>query len=492
MYPVSHRPVWTLLVASIAAFMTSLDTMVVTTALPTMRAHLGGSVGQLEWTMNAYYLAFACLLITAAGLGDRFGRRGVLVIGLVIFGLSSAGAALAPSLGALIAARAVQGAAAAAIMPLTLTVISEAYPPETRVRAIGIWGALLGAGGVLGPLAGGGLVEWVGWRGIFWVNVPISLIVAIAMWLVVTETQGPRHPLDVRGLVLASTGCLGLAWGLVRSADKGWDDPAVWLPLAIGVVLLAGFVVAEHLASFPLMPTSLFKARGFSAANGVSIGIYGSLSGGVYLMSQFFQIAQHASPLMAALRFVPWPAPALVVAPLVGSWAATLGNRFFLVIGMAMNTIGLVWFALVAHASTPYLELVWPLILSGIGISCVFPTVSSEVVSSVPPERMGVAAGVNGSVRELGGVLGVALAAIVFAHAGGYGSAASFTDGFVRALWACAIMSGVGMAAAVLAAPHKTDLRETAAPRERLGADGAGSIHAVGSSSLRRRGAPPS
>ena len=459
MRTVGHRPGWTLLVASVAAFMTSLDSMVVTTALPTIRAHLGGSVGQLEWTMNAYYLAFACLLITAAGLGDRFGRRRVLIVGLVIFGLSSAGAALAPNLGALITARVMQGAAAAAIMPLTLTVISEAYPPETRARAIGIWGALLGAGGVLGPLAGGGLVEWVGWRGIFWVNVPISVIVAIVTRLVVTETHGPRHPLDIRGLVLVSTGCLGLAWGLVRSADEGWGNPSVWLPLAGGIVLLVGFVVAEHFASRPLMPTSLFKARSFSAANGVSIGVYGSLSGSVFLMSQFFQIVQHTSPLTAALRFVPWPAPALVIAPLVGSWAARLGNRFFLVIGMAMNTLGLVWFALVVHASTPYLDLAWPLILSGIGIACVFPTVSSEVVSSVPAERMGVAAGVNSSVRELGGVLGVALAATMFAHAGGYGSAASFTDGFVRALWACAIMSGAGMAAAVLAARRKTDLR---------------------------------
>jgi EmrB/QacA subfamily drug resistance transporter len=359
MHPVSHRPGWTLLVASVAAFMTSLDTMVVTTALPTMRSHLGGSVGQLEWTMNAYYLAFACLLITAAALGDRLGRRRVLFIGLVVFGLSSAGAAAAPGLGSLIAARAVQGGAAAAVMPLTLTVISEAYPPETRGKAIGIWGALLGAGGVLGPLAGGGLVELVGWRGIFWVNVPIALVVAIVGRLVITETYGPRHPLDVRGLVLASAGCLGLAWGLVRSADMGWDDASVWGPLAVGAALVVAFVVAEHSSPFPMMPTRLFRSRSFSAANGVSICIYASLSGSVYLMSQFFQIAQHASPIVAALRFAPWPAPALLVAPLVGSYATKVGNRPFLVVGMALHAIGMTWFVLVVHASTPYLAL-WP------------------------------------------------------------------------------------------------------------------------------------
>jgi EmrB/QacA subfamily drug resistance transporter len=456
MRSVSHRPGWTLLVASVAAFMTSLDTMVVTTALPTLRSHLGGSVGQLEWTMNGYYLAFACLLITAAGLGDRFGRRRVLFVGLVVFGLSSAAAAAAPGLGSLIAARAVQGGAAAAVMPLTLTVISEAHPPETRGKAIGVWGALLGTGGVLGPLAGGGLVELVGWRGIFWVNVPIALVVAITGRLVITETYGPRHPLDVRGLMLASAGCLGLAWGLVRSADLGWADASVWIPLTVGAALVVAFVVVERTSPFPMMPTSLFRSRSFSAANGVSICIYSSLSGSVYLMSQFFQIVQHASPIVAALRFVPWPAPALLIAPLVGSYAAKLGNRPFLVGGMALHAIGMTWFALVVDASTPYLALCGPLVLSGIGIACVFPTVSGEVVSAVPPVRMGVAAGVNGSIRELGGVLGVALAATVFAHNGGYASPSTFTSGFVDAMWVCAVLSGLGVIAALLAAPIRT------------------------------------
>jgi EmrB/QacA subfamily drug resistance transporter len=455
MRTVSRRPALTLVVASVAAFMTSLDTMVVTTALPTLRSHLGGSVGQLEWTMNAYYLAFACLLVTAAGLGDRYGRRRVLCVGMGAFGLASWGAALAPNLDWLIAARAVQGGAAAAVMPLTLTVISEAYPSETRGKAIGIWGALLGAGGVLGPLAGGGLIELTGWRGIFWVNVPIALATAVAAVLVINETHGPRHPLDVRGLVLASAGCFGLAWGLVRSATSGWGNPSVWVPLLVGAALVAAFVAAEHTARFPMMPTSLFRSRRFSAANGVTACIYASCAGGVFLMSQFFQIAQHDSPLQAALRFVPWPLPSLLVAPLVGSLAARFGNRLFMVVGMVLQTIGLVWFALVVHASTPYLTLCAPLVLSGIGLSCVFPTMSAEVVSAVPAERMGIAAGVNGSIREVGGVLGVALAATVFAHTGGYATTSTFTTGFTDAIWACALLAGLGTIAALLAAPHQ-------------------------------------
>ncbi len=434
--------------------MTSLDTMVVTTALPTMRHELGGSVAALEWTLNAYYLAFACLLLAAAGLGDRFGRRRVLVVGLVLFGASSAAAALAPGLGALIAARAAQGGAAAAIMPLTLTVISEAYPPQTRARAIGVWGALLGAGGVLGPLVGGGLTQWAGWRAVFWVNVPIALIVAVAAAVVITETYGPRQRLDVRGLVLVTAGCLAMAWGLVRSADRGWSDPSVWLALLVGMLVLVSFVAAEHRTRFPLVPPRLFAVRNFSAANAVTICIYASLAGGVYLMSQFFQIAQHTSPVMAAVRFVPWPAPALLVAPLVGSWAGTLGNRFFLVLGMALHTVGMVWFAIVAHADAPYLELWPPLVVSGIGIACVFPTVSSEVMSSVPAQRMGIAAGVNGSIRELGGVFGVALAATVFAHAGGY---LTFTVSFGAAIRACALISGLGVFAALLSTGRRPD-----------------------------------
>jgi MFS family permease len=224
------------------------------------------------------------------------------------------------------------------------------------------------------------------------------------------------------------------------------------------------FVVAERSVALPLVPMNLFRHRGFSAANGVSICIYASLSGSVYLMSQFFQIAQHTSPIVAALRFAPWPAPALIVAPLVGSWAARFGNRVFLILGMTLHASGLTWFALVVHASAPYAALCAPLVLSGVGIACVFPTVSSEVVSSVPPDRMGTASGVNGSIRELGGVFGVALAATVFAHRGAYATTHTFTAGFVDAMWACVVLSVVGVVAALVAAPRR--VADAAPPAE--------------------------
>ena len=234
----------------------------------------------------------------------------------------------------------------------------------------------------------------------------------------------------------------------MRSASHAWGDASVWLPLLLGGLVLGAFVATEHAVRFPMMPTSLFAIRSFSAANGVSFCIYASLAGGVFMMSQFFQIAQHASPMGAALRFVPWPLPSLLVAPLVGSLATRVGNRPFLVAGMALQTIGMVWFALVVHASTPYLTLCLPLVLSGIGLAFVFPTVSGEVMSAVPPERMGIAAGVNGSIRELGGVLGVALTATVFAGTGGYATPDTFTTGFTHAIWVCAVIAALGAAPA--------------------------------------------
>ena len=209
----------TLAVASIAAFMTSIDMMVVTTAIPALRRSLGGDVGALEWTVNAYLLAFACLLLTASGLGDRFGRRRIFTIGLAGFALASVAAALAPSIGALVAARAAQGAAAALVLPLTLTMISEAFPPETRGRAIGIWGGVTGLGGVLGPILGAGMVQAFGWSWIFWINVPIAIALIPAGLRFVTETFGARKPLDVVGLVLASLGFLAISWGLVQATD---------------------------------------------------------------------------------------------------------------------------------------------------------------------------------------------------------------------------------------------------------------------------------
>jgi EmrB/QacA subfamily drug resistance transporter len=469
----THRPAATLAVASIAAFMTSIDMMVVTTALPALRRSLGGDVGALEWTVNAYLLAFGCLLLTAAGLGDRFGRRRIFTLGLAGFALSSAAAASAPGIAALVAARAAQGACAALVLPLTLTMISEAFPAHARGRAIGIWGGVTGLGGVLGPILGAAMVQAFGWSWIFWINVPIALALVPAALRCVTETYGAHQPLDTAGLVLASLGFLAICWSLVQATDHRLASARVAMPFVAGVVLVGAFLWRERATAHPMLPLTIFRSTRFDVANTVGFCIYGSLCGAVFLTSQYFQIAQHQSPLGAALRFLPWPLPTIVVAPLAGSLAAKYGNRVFMALGMTLQVLSLAWFAAVVGAGTPYAVLCPPLVLSGIGIGMVFPSFSAEVVAAVRPEQMGVAAGTNATIRELGGVFGVALVALVFARPDAYTTDAGFVSGYVAALWACVAFTAVGAVVAVLAMVGPL----------RSGAGGAGLVRPVGQAS---------
>jgi EmrB/QacA subfamily drug resistance transporter len=448
--PLHRHPGGTLAVASIAAFMTSIDMMVVTTAIPTLRHSLGGDVGSLEWTINAYLLAFACLLLTASGLGDRFGRRRIFTIGLAGFALSSVAAALATSIGALVAARAAQGASAALILPLTLTMISEAFPPESRGRAIGIWGGVTGLGGVLGPILGGGMVQAFGWSSIFWINVPIAVALIPSGLRFVTETYGAHKPLDVLGLGLASLGFLAVSWGLVQATNHGLGSAAVLVPVVVGLALVGSFLSWERKTRYPMLPLAIFRNVRFNVANSVSLCMYGSLCGAVFLTSQYFQIAQHQSPVAAALRFIPWPLPTIIVAPLIGSLASKYGNQRFMAAGMVTQAVALAWFAAVAHANTPYIQLCPPLVLSGIAIGVVFPSFSGEVVGSVRHDEMGIAAGTNATIRELGGVFGVSLVGLVFASPTAYTTTGGFVTGFDHAIWACVAFTALGAGAAIV------------------------------------------
>ncbi|MGN6205041.1 MFS transporter [Humibacter sp.] len=460
----THRPTWTLVVASAAGFMNSLDTQVMATALPTLRRELGGSVEQLEWTMNAYSLAIACLLLTAAGLGDRFGRRRILIIGLVAFAVASAAAALSPDPGSLIVARAVQGAGAAAIMPTSLAVIGEAYTPERRGRAIGIWGAVLGVGGTLGPVIGGGLLEVVGWRGIFWINVPIGLAAAVLARLVVTESHGSQHRLDIRGVLLASAGSFGIAWGLVRASSHSWGDVVVWLPIALGLVGLGVFLLAEHRAPYPMMPISLFAIRRFSSANAATLLHYAGVAGAVFFLSQFFQLAQGADPVTASIEFMAWPLPVLILSPLVGALTSRIGTRPFLTGGMAMQALGMAWLALVAAPTTAYWAMFGPLLVAGLGLACFLPALSTEIVGVVPRSRMSIAAGVNSSLSQIGVVLGVAISATVFTSGGSYTTRASFTAGFVSSIWMAAAFAAAAAVVSLLGGRRQPVRDPAAAP----------------------------
>ena len=438
---------WTVVLTGLGSLMAALDTLVVSTALHTIRLDLGASIEQLEWTVNAYNLSLAVLLIPAAALGDRYGRRRLYALGLALFALASAGCALAPSIGALIAARAVQGAGAALVLTLALALVSTAFPPERRGAAIGMFSAVTGLSVASGPLVGGAVVEGINWEWIFWLNVPIGLLAVPFVLTRVRESFGRDTSLDIRGLGLVSAASFAIVWGLVRANDAGWDSVEVLAALGTGALLAAAFVTWERRALEPMMPMRLFRSRGFSAGNAAIFFTFASLFTGVFFFAQLLQTALGFGPLDAGLRLIPWTATFITVAPIAGTLADRYGERPFMVAGLLLQAAGLAWIALIAGPDISYGQLVAPLIVAGVGVSMAIPSAQNSVVGSVEEDAIGKAAGANSMMRELGGVFGIALSVAVFAGAGGYASAQAFTDGFAAAAGVAAALSLVGAAA---------------------------------------------
>lgn len=456
-----HRT-WTIVLAGLAAFMTALDTLVVTTALPVLRGDLHASLGSLEWTVNAYNLAFACLLLTGAALGDRFGRRRMFCAGLFTFTVASAASALAPTVQALIATRALQGAGAAIVTPLTLTLISEAFPAAKRGAAIGLWGGIVGLAVAAGPVIGGAVISGIDWHWIFWLNVPIGLAVIPIASRRLTESRGPRPHLDLPGLGLAAGGVLGLTWAAVRANTTGWSSPEVIVALSVGAILLAAFIAWQRRARAPMVSPALFRSRTFTAANAVSFCMYAGLSGALFLMSQLLQTGLGYSPLQAGIRLLPWTLPPMFVAPVAGALAQRYGSRPFMVCGLALQAAGYAWVASIAAPGVGYLQLGAACTIAGIGTSFCFPTVATAIMSSVPLSEAGVASGVNSATRELGGVVGVAILASVFIHHGGYRTPQAFVSGFTPAIWAAVALSAIGILAALATAGHRHGVADPA------------------------------
>jgi EmrB/QacA subfamily drug resistance transporter len=443
-------PLWTFAIVSVALFMVVLDNLVVTTALPSIRADLGGGVQALEWTVNAYTLTYAVLLLTGAALGDRFGRRRVFALGLGVFTLASAAAALAPSTDALIAARAIQGAGAAIVTPLTLTLLSEAFPPERRGLALGAWSGISGLGVALGPLVGGAVVQGISWHWIFWLNVPLGLVTAPLALRRLTESYGPANRLDLPGLALGGLGLLGVVFGIVRGHEVGWTSTTIAGSLAAGAALLAGFVAWELRAPAPMLPMRFFRSRAFSAANGVSLAMYFGVFGSIFLLAQFFQVVQHMSPLEAGLRTLPWTGMPMIVAPLAGLLSDRIGSRPLMAAGLALQSGAIAWLAVVSTPDVPYSHLVAPFAMAGTGMALVFAPTANAVLAAVRPREAGQASGATNAIREVGGVLGVAVLASVFSSHGSYASGLAFTDGMTAAIWVGAAVLAAGALLALL------------------------------------------
>jgi EmrB/QacA subfamily drug resistance transporter len=445
---VARRPRWTLAIVSVAVFMVTLDNLVVSTALSSIRLDLGASLEALEWTVNAYTLTFAVFLLTGAALGDRLGRRRILVTGLGVFTVASAAAALAPSTGALIGARAVQGVGAAMVTPLTLTLLADAFPPARRGVAIGIWSGISGLGIALGPLVGGAVVDGIAWQWIFWLNVPVGLVLIPLASRLLTESRGPAGRLDLGGLALGSLGLLGLVFGIVRGNPAGWGAAEVVGPLVAGSLLLGAFVAWERRAPAPMLPMRFFASRGFAATNAVSLIMYFGIFGSIFLLVQVFQTAQGYSAFESGIRTLPWTGMPMLVAPIAGLLSDRVGSRPLMVAGLALQAGAIAYLASRIGVAAPYLELVPGFVAGGTGMALVFAPAANAVLASVRPEEAGQASGATNAIREVGGVMGVAILAAVFAGSGSYASPEAFVDGVVPALW---VGAGVLAAGAVIA-----------------------------------------
>jgi EmrB/QacA subfamily drug resistance transporter len=453
---------WVLILASVGSFMVALDALVVTTALGTIRLHLHASLVELEWTVNAYTLSFAVLLITAAVLGDRFGRRRLFTAGIGLFVASSAACALAPDAGFLIAARAVQGAGAAMVMPLAMALLSAAFPPERRGWALGIFSGVTGLAVGGGPVVGGAIAQGLTWQWIFWLNVPVGLVTIPLALRRIEESFGPRARLDIRGVALVTGAGLAIVWGLVRGNSAGWASPEIISSLAGGILLAVAFVVCELHVPEPMLPLRLFRSRAFSSGNAASFFLTASLMGAVFFMAQFQQTTLGQGPLDAGLRLLPWTATLVLVAPRAGALVDRLGERPLIVAGLLLQAIGMGWIAVIASPELAYANMIAPLIIAGAGVSMAMPAAQKAVLTAVAPTEIGKAAGSFQATRQLGGAFGVAILVAVFAAAGGYASAQAFSDGFAPAI---AVSAGLSLAGALagLAMPVRRGVASVAA-----------------------------
>ena len=449
------RTIWTFAITSAAVFMATLDNLVVTTALPVIREDLHATVESLEWTVNAYTLTFAVLLLTGAALGDRFGRRRMLAVGLAIFTVSSAAAALAPSAGVLIAARAAQGVGGAIITPLTLTILSAGVPANRRGAFIGAWSGIAGLAVAFGPLVGGAVVSGISWHWIFWLNVPIGIVLIPLTLRRLDETYGPAAKLDLPGVALASVGLTGIVWGLVRGHGQGWTSPEIVISLVAGALVFALFVLWELRTPEPMLPMRFFQNRVFTLANVASLLMFFGMFGSIFLLSQFFQTVQGYSPFGSGLRILPWTIMPMFVAPIAGALSDRIGGARLMGIGLTLQAAGLGSLAAISTPTTPYWHLVVPFMVSGIGMAMFWAPVANVVLSAVRPEEEGKASGAQNAIRELGGVFGVAVLASVWSHYGSYSNGQSFVDGMVPALWIGAAVVFLGAVAAFLIPSRK-------------------------------------
>ena len=454
---------WVLALTASAFFMTALDSLVVITALPHIGADLHVGLGSLQWTVNAYNIAVAAGIITGAALGDRFGRRRVFVLGLLAFTGASALCALAPSVDLLVAARVVQGMGGAVVLPLSLTILVEAFPFERRATVIGIYGGLAGLAVASGPLIGGAVTEGLDWHWIFWVNVPIGVAAALLSARLLPESFGPRVPVDIGGVALVGIGSVGLVWGLVRGGSAGWTSVEVLATLALGALGLVAFLLWEQRAPAPMLPPRLLRVPAFVAANGAGFLLTASIFSGAFFVSQWFQLALGWSPLETGVRLLPFFATPVFIAPLAGVLADRIGLRRVIVLGLVLQASGFTTVALAASGRGSYREIVVALLVAGVGVSMTLPTIPTAALSAVAPSEVGAASGILTMMQRLGAVFGIAIGSAVFDAAGSLAAPADVTSGFRPAVAVAAGFALLAALAAVAVGARRVAVAEPAA-----------------------------
>ncbi|HKO27150.1 MAG TPA: DHA2 family efflux MFS transporter permease subunit [Solirubrobacteraceae bacterium] len=445
---------WVVGLTSTAYFMVVLDSVVVITALPRMQRDLHVSLSSLQWTLNAYGIAFAAGIITAAALGDRFGRRKVFSIGLGLFTIASVACALAPNLSDLIVARTVQGLGGAVVLPLSLTILTAAFPIHRRGMIVGIYGGLAGLAVAMGPIVGGAVTQGIDWHWIFWINVPIGIVAVLLGLRLLPESYGAPERLDLVGVGLVTAGVVALVWALTRSGDAGWGSAEMVGTIAAGTLLLAAFVWWERRVAQPLVPLRLLAVRDFAIGNVTTFLMSGAIFAGGLLVTEEFQLARHYSPVGAGVRLLPFFATPMFVSPLAGALSDRIGRRPIIVTGLSLLTAGFVWVAWRGSLQTSWIELVIALLVAGVGISMALPTVPTAVLSAVAPHEMGKASGINYMAQRFGAVFAVAIGSAVFGTYGGLGSPSAVTAGFRPALCACSVLAGLGVLAALAMSPR--------------------------------------
>ncbi|MFF2142355.1 DHA2 family efflux MFS transporter permease subunit [Kitasatospora sp. NPDC058190] len=431
-----HIPVWLSIVAcSVPMFMVALDNLVVSTALHTLAVKLDAGTQDLQWFVNAYVLSFACLLLTGAALGDRFGRRKIFLGGIAVFTLASIGCGLSTTTDQLIFWRVVEGFGASAVMPLSMTLLAAAVPAKRRSLALGLWSAFSGLAIALGPVVGGAVVDGLAWQWIFWINVPVCVVAVPLVVFALKESKVPDTHLDLLGMLLATVGLVAVVWGIVNGQQDGWTSGRILGAFIGGAVLLVLFVLWQLRAEHPLLPLSLYRSRAFVLTNVVSAGMYFGVFGSIFMLSQYLQVAPHRTPLQAGVLTLTWTLMPMVIAPVAGAVTDKVGGGRLMALGLFLQAVGLAWINLEATANTPYSHLVGGMLLGGAGMGFVFAPTASVVLASAGPEQQGKASGANATVREIGGALGIAVLSTVFAHSGSALSPQTFVDGLHPATW---------------------------------------------------------